>query len=275
MLNKVVKIESVAQLHALLGFSKPRHPLISIIDYTMVQAQPEWVNTNIVCSFYTITLKTPCPKGLLYGRQLFDFDSGTMIFTAPEQLIHLAEDNSELQFTGWGLCFHPELIRTTKLADQIRHYEFFKYAINEALHVSEEEERTLSLVLGNIERELNGSIDQLSQVILVTAIEQLLNYSQRFYNRQFTTRQSQNLDYFSRFEKLVHVLIESDDLCVNGLPGVQFFADQLNLSAGYLSEILKRETGKTAKEILLLELIEKAKTVLLNSNKTVDEVSYM
>lgn len=273
-LETFVTIESIVQLHDLLGLSKPKHPLISIIDYAKVRAPRNWVDQKIVSDLYTITLKAPCPEGLLYGRQPFDFDSGTMIFTAPGQVIRLTEDNSEVTFTGWGLCFHPGLIRNTRLSDQIRSYEFFNYQINEALHVSEEEKQTLSWILGNIERELNTGIDRLSQTILVTAIEQLLNYSLRFYDRQFTTRQSQNLDYFSRFEKLVHALLDAEDLSVRGLPGVAFFADQLNLSAGYLSELLKRETGKTAKEIILLALIERAKTTLLNSDMNITEVSY-
>ncbi|WKN44137.1 helix-turn-helix domain-containing protein [Tunicatimonas pelagia] len=273
-MTNFITIASVSQLHNLLGFGKPKHPLITVIDYSKISSLPEWVNVRIVSDFYTVTLKTPSPVGLLYGRQPFDFDSGTMIFTAPSQVIYVSEDNSEVQFSGWGLWFHPELIRRTKLSDTIRQHEFFKYAINEALHVSNEEEQMLSLVLRNIECELLSGIDQFSQSVLVTAIEQLLNYTQRYYSRQFATRNNQNVDYFSRFEKLLDTYLNSDNLPSNGLPDVKFFADQLNLSPGYLTEILKRETGKTAKEIILLELVEKAKLMLLNSSQTISEISF-
>ena len=221
-----------------------------------------------------ISLKSPSPKSLQYGRQYYDFEEGTMMFMSPEQVFSVGDFNEQIQYQGWGLYFHPDLISNTSLGEKIKEYNFFTYSVSEALHISEDEKQTLTELTCVIEKEYKSNIDQFSQSVIVTAIEQLLNYSQRFYGRQFLTRQKLNTDLISNFEQLVTDYFKSKLLTDKGIPTVDYFANKLNLSAGYLTDLLKKEIGKTTKEYLQIEVIERAKYKLLNSNDTVSEIAY-
>jgi AraC-like DNA-binding protein len=172
------------------------------------------------------------------------------------------------------LYFHPDLLVRSSLGKKMKDFTFFSYAVSEALHLSESEKNTLSSIVDTIEREYNANIDRYSQNVIVTAIEQLLNYSERFYGRQFITRQKLNTDLVSNFESLLADYFQSDQLAEKGLPSVEYFADKLNLSKSYLTDLLKKETGKTTKEYLQLQLVEQAKYKLLNSGNTVSEIAY-
>jgi AraC family transcriptional regulator, transcriptional activator of pobA len=273
-MSEFLNIQSISKLHELLGYEKPKHPLITIIDYSKLKPNAEHYNVKIVTEFYIISLKSPSPVSVQYGRQYYDFAEGTMMFMAPNQVFSVSELNEQIKHKGWGIYFHPDLIRNSSLLKKIKDFHFFSYAINEALHLSEEEKQTLTNIAKNIEKECSTNMDMYSQDLMITDIEQLLNYAQRFYSRQFITRKKVNSDLLSNFEKLVEAYFNSQQIQDNGLPNVDYFAGKLNLSAGYLTDLLKKETGKTTKEYLQLQIIENAKYKLLNSNDTVNEIAY-
>jgi AraC family transcriptional regulator, transcriptional activator of pobA len=273
-MSEFLNIQSISKLHELLGYEKPKHPLITIIDYSKLKPNAEHYNVKIVTDFYIISLKSPSPVSVQYGRQYYDFAEGTMMFMAPNQVFSVGEINEQIKHKGWGIYFHPDLIRNSSLHKKIKDFHFFSYAINEALHLSEEEKQTLTIIAKNIEKECSANMDKYSQDLIITDLEQLLNYTQRFYGRQFITRKKVNSDLLSKFEKLVDAYFNSQQIVENGLPNVDYFASKLNLSAGYLTDLLKKETGKTTKEYLQLQIIENAKYKLLNSNDTVNEIAY-
>lgn len=273
-MKEFLKIHSISQLHQMLGYDKPKHPLMTIIDYAKLKANPEHYDVKIVTDFYIVSLKSPAPKSLQYGRQYYDFEEGTMMFISPNQVFSVGEFNDSVQYEGWGLYFHPDLIVNSSLGKRIKEFTFFSYAVHEALHVSEDEKNTLSQIIDNLIKEYSGNMDNYSRDLIINAIEQLLNYSQRFYGRQFITRKKQNSDLLTNFEQLVLEYFKSEAAFNLGLPSVEYFSKKLNLSAGYLTDLLKKETGKTTKEFIQLQIVEMAKYRLLNSNDTVNEIAY-
>lgn len=273
-MGEFLRIKSISELHKMIGYEKPKHPLITIIDYSKIKSNPEYYDVKIVTDFYIISLKSPSPKSMQYGRQYYDFEEGTMMFIAPDQVFSVSEFNDQVKYEGWGIYFHPDLILNTSLGKKIKDFNFFSYAVSEALHLSEDEKNTLYVIVKSIEKEYNGNIDKYSHDLIVTDLEQLLNYSKRFYGRQFITRKELNIDLLSSFENLVTTYFNSEDLAENGLPSVDYFANRLNLSAGYLTDLLKKETGKTTKEHLQFQIIDMAKSRLLNSTDTINEIAY-
>ena len=271
-----LKIESISQLHQMLGYEKPKHPLVTIIDYSELNVSKDHFDVKIVTNFYIISMKDPAPKSVQYGRQYYDFEEGTMMFVSPNQVFSISEfnDNDKTKYQGWGLYFHPDLINNSSLSKRMKEFNFFSYAVSEALHISEIEKQTLCELVYAIEKEYKANLDQFSQNVIVTAIEQLLNYSQRFYGRQFLTRQKLNTDLVSKFEQLVKNYFQTQNLTEKGLPSVDFFSKQLNLSSGYFTDLLKKETGKTTKEFIQIEVLDKAKYKLLNSNDSINEIAY-
>jgi AraC family transcriptional regulator, transcriptional activator of pobA len=272
-MKEIINIRSIGQLHELVGYSKPRHPLVSVLDYAKFRPNPTHQSLHFVMNFYVISFKSPAPKSLLYGRQYYDFEEGTMMFMAPNQVISVGEVDNDTIYEGWGLYFHADLINATPLGKRMKEYAFFSYNANEALHVSEDEKNVLDQIVANIERELQHNIDQYSNAVIVTYLEQILNYSTRFYGRQFIIRQKPNQELLARFEDLLKEYFKRQ-LVENGLPTVDYFAGKLCVSSGYLTELLKHETGKTTKELIQIELLEEAKIRLLNSNKTMNEVAF-
>jgi AraC family transcriptional regulator, transcriptional activator of pobA len=273
-MNEFLRIKSISQLHQMIGYEKPKHPLITIIDYAKIKGNPGHYDIKIVTDFYIISLKSPSPMSLQYGRQYYDFEEGTMMFIAPGQVFSVSEFNDQIKYEGWGIYFHPDLIMNSYLGKKIKNFSFFSYAVSEALHLSDDEKNTVTAITESIENEYRQNIDNYSQSVIMTAIEQLLNYSQRFYGRQFITRKKLNSDLLSNFEGLVSAYFNSAEITEKGLPSVDYFASRLNLSANYLTDLLKKETGKTTKEFLQIEIIEKAKYILLNSSATVNEIAY-
>lgn len=273
-MNQIFNIHSVSQLHQMLGLEKPAHPLITVIDYSKCTIKREYFNVRLVTDFYLMSLKTPAPPSLQYGRQYYDFEEGTMIFMSPGQVFSISELDEGTNYQGWVLFFHPDLILPSTLSTKIKNFGFFSYSVSEALHVSDEEKKMLDNLIQSIQTEYQSKLDQHSHAVICTAIEQMLNYSQRYYSRQFITRQKQHLDLISNFEKLVMEYLDSEVLAEKGMPQVDFFSGQLHLSSGYLSDLLKKETGKTVKEYLHREIIERAKYRLLNSNASVNEIAY-
>ncbi|HEX8548155.1 MAG TPA: helix-turn-helix transcriptional regulator [Cytophagaceae bacterium] len=272
-MKNFLKIKSISQLHEMLGFSKPKHPLVTIIDYSTVTPSKDHYDVNIITDFYIISLKTPAPKSIQYGRQYYDFEEGTLMFLSPNQVFSVKDFNEGLSFNGWGLYFHPDLIANSSLSNNMKNLTFFSYSVSEALHVSDEEKKILQSIIDNILNEYNRAIDEYSRVVIVSAIELLLNYCQRFYGRQFITRKKLNTDTISKFENILKEYFSKSQE-ITGLPNVQYFSSQLNLSSNYLSDLLKKETGKATKEHINDYVMTLAKEKLLSTNESVSEIAY-
>lgn len=271
MQESILPIKSITELHEALGYEKPKHPLISVVDASKMVSNPDYKGYRVTMDFYMVSLKNgDC--GLQYGRNYYDFEEGTLIFTAPGQVIHATEEHGMPE--GWILFFHPDLLRKTALANEIENYQFFSYDVSEALHLSDQEKIILTDCVNNIKYEYDQNIDAHSQALFVSNITLLLNYSNRFYERQFHTRSNQHGDILSSFEKALKAYIHSEDLTKNGLPSVQYFAEMVNLSPNYLSDLLKKETGKNTKEHINDKVVDRAKNMLLNSGHSVSEIAY-
>lgn len=272
MSDNIIHIESISQLHRMLGYDKPSHPLITVMDPTRLKVPEEMKEVRIASSFYAIWLKTS-DCGMEYGRNHYDFEEGVLIFTAPQQVISSDGEVDEDE-GGWMLFFHPDLIRKTSLGEKIGQYSFFSYDTYEALHLSDEEKATITRCVENIQQEYEQRIDDHSQSVIVSNIELLLNYCSRYYDRQFNTRTARNKDILARFEQLLRAYYQSDQLSQNGIPTIQYFAEQIHLSPNYLSDLLKKESGRSAKDHINDFIVEKAKYLLLNSNDTISGVAY-
>ncbi|MGZ3756018.1 MAG: helix-turn-helix domain-containing protein [Mucilaginibacter sp.] len=271
MPDKYLDIESISDLHKLVHYGPPKHPLISVIDHADFYKKRPKDDIVYRFGFYTISCKKF--EGLLkYGKGYYDFSEGSLLFTAPGQAIAPGPDVKVEE--GWALFFHPDLIHGTDLGRKIHQYTFFNYETNEALHISEEEKLTIRDCVTKIEKEYSQNIDKHSQGLIVSNIELLLNYCNRFYDRQFFTRAKVNADVVQQFEKLLKDYFSQDTLIEAGLPNVKYFASRLNLSPNYLSDLLNKFTGKTTQEQIHLELVDKAKSLLWGTNNSVSEIAY-
>ncbi|MBS3915846.1 MAG: helix-turn-helix transcriptional regulator [Bacteroidetes bacterium] len=271
--NKIIKINSVSELHKLMGVPKPKHPLVSLINYSDVHLSSIENSVKVILNFYTVSIKHNSDCKFSYGQNYYDFDEGVLAFMEPGQIASTTQSENEHP-DGWLLIFHPDLIRNYPIGKTIKKYGFFSYAVNEALHLSETEEAMIEEIFKNIEKEYNHSIDQFSQDVMVSQIELLLNYSNRFYNRQFITRKTASSDLLTKMEILLDEYFESDKIIESGLPTVQFFAEKLNLSPNYLSDMLRTITGQSTQQHIHNKLIEKAKEALSTTNLTVSEIAY-
>lgn len=273
-MEHIFKIETISDLNNILNQEKPKHPLVSIIDFSKVESYGE-DNSKMSSSFYSIMLKNHCHGKLKYGREYYDFAEGTLLCMGPNQVLTIENDERKKdEVVGWGLFFHPDLIRGTSLGKKIKDYSFFSYEVNEALHLSDVEKQSLYDCIQKIEQELSQNIDKHSQTLIVSNIELFLNYCARYYDRQFITRTTKNKDILSRFEGILQAYLSETSLKEKGLPSVKYCADQLFLSANYLSDLLKKETGKNAQDHIHYFLIEEAKSHLLNSAASVGEIAY-
>jgi len=269
------RIKTISEFHRLRGLSKPEHPLISIVNYADIQRPANISETNWVFDFYQISIKRGINAKLQYGQQEYDFDEGVVFFASPNQVFRIvpSPDPTEKR-TGWILLIHPDFLWNTSLAKTIKKYDFFSYSVNEALFLSEKEERTLNDIVENIKQEYHTNIDRFSKQIIISQIESLLNYSERFYNRQFITREKSNHQILERLEKVLNDYFNTDDLLSKGLPTVQYIADKLNVSQKYLSTLLKVLTGQSTQQYIHDKLIEKAKEKLSTTNLSVSEIAY-
>lgn len=272
MKNIVYKVQTISELHEIAGFEKPKHPLVTVIDYSKVNVNNGPESGSFSCGFYAVNFKSHC--NFVYGRQVFDHKEGTLHCTAPEQIITFDREKVAGNSEGWGLYFHPELIRNTHLGKKINEYSFFSYAENEALHLSEQEKQTLLSLLKQMENEYNTNIDHYSHDLIISNIELLLNYCKRYYGRQFITRTNQNKDAIVRFEEFITDYFNSSKLKNEGIPTVKYCAEAMNLSPNYFSDLLKSETGKNTQEHIHYYLLEKAKHILVSSNKNINEIAY-
>jgi AraC-like DNA-binding protein len=273
-MDEVINLKSISELNSVLNQEKPRHPLVSVIDFSKV-ASYGVEDARITSDFYSIMLKNHCHGKMKYGRAYYDFEEGTLICIAPRQVITIEQDPEiKDDMNGWGLFFHPDLIRDTALGKKIKDYTFFSYEMNEALHLSDKEKQVLNDCILKIDQELSEHIDKHSQMLIVSNIELLLNYCSRYYDRQFITRSVPNKDILVRFEQVVQRYLGAANLRDGGLPTVKYCADQLFLSPNYLSDLLKKETGKNAQDHIHYYIIEEAKNSLLSSGAAVSEIAY-
>ncbi|UFH57683.1 AraC family transcriptional regulator [Spirosoma sp. KNUC1025] len=274
-MSDFIHLQTVSDLFRLFGLNTPvKHPLVAVIDFSRFN-ESVMEETKVSADFYCLLFKNYNRNYIKYGRKVVDFQDGSLICMAPHQVIEMDYD-IELSETmlGWGLFFHPDLIRATSLADRMKEYSFFSYEIAEALHLSEKEKQILLDCVRTINAELGETIDLHSQAILVSSIELLLNYCTRFYARQFITRKTSNNSVVAQVEKLLTGYFQGNRLKQQGLPTVKYLAEQVHLSASYLSDLLKKETGKNAQDHIHFHLLEEAKTILLSTDKSVGEIAY-
>lgn len=267
------KISSITALHNLFKLQKPLHPLISVFDLADVTSIPETILSAVYTDFYVIALKKDCAGKCKYGRQYYDFEEGIMYFIAPNQVFQF-EDVVLSKVKGYVLIIHPDFLQGYPLATEVKNYGYFSYSSNEALHLSEREEKMVLEILDNIRREIETNIDAFTQDLLVSNLDLLLKYCDRFYNRQFLTRKKANNDLLSKLENLLDDYFKGDRLSGDGIPTVQFIAQELNLSPNYLSDMLRTCTGQTTQQHIQNRLIEKAKELLSTTGLSVSEIAY-
>ena len=265
------KIDSISDLHRMLGLPKPLHPLVSLVDNTQIAIDKEQLPNSFLFNFYKISYKKGLRGKIKYGQGYYDFDEGGMVFTSSNQLL-AAEDDTE--YMGYTLLIHPDFITDHPLGKNIKNYGFFSYAVNEALHLSEKERLVMMNIFKNIEDELQLPIDDFSQDVILSQVELLLNYSNRFYKRQFITRKAVSNDLLAKLETLLSDYFNKETALMKGLPTVQYLSEQLNVSAHYLSDMLRSLTGQNAQQHIHDKLIEKAKEILSISNLSVAEIAY-
>lgn len=257
-----------------MGLSAPLHPMISLIDFEDIHPKEARVAKKMILNFYTVAIKRDFNGKFKYGQKYYDFDEGVMSFIAPGQLLEENVDHTD-PINGWLLVFHPDFLRGYKLDKNIKKFGFFSYALNEALYVSEAEEKIIENTIKSIENEYKLPIDLYSQDVMISFLEVLFNYCNRFYNRQFITRKHVNIDLLSQLEDLLEFYFASNAPQIDGVPTVRFVADRLNVSPNYLSDLLKSLTGKTTLQHIHLSLIAKAKEYLSTTELTVSEISFL
>lgn len=272
-MHPILYLHSISDINTFIN-DKTKHPLVAVVDFSKIEDKIE-EGSRIICDFYTIMFKNYSCNKIRYGRKTYDFQEGSLMCLAPKQMLTMdTEAEQRDDRLGWGLFFHPDLIRGTSLGKTIKDYTFFSYETNEALHLSEKEKLTLCNIVQKIDAELSENIDRHSQTLIVSNIELLLNYCTRYYDRQFITRKAANSDVLSKVEDVLTNYFQSANISEQGLPTVKYLAEQAHLSPNYLSDLLKRETGMNAKDRIHCHLIEEAKNLLLNTNKTIGELAY-
>lgn len=274
MPDSPIRIKTISQFHTLRGLPKPKHPLISVINFEDMAPALESGKQSLMFDFYMISVKRDMNHKYRYGQQDYDFDEGVMFCMAPHQILSVIREEQGKNPSGWMMMIHPDFLWNTPLASAIKKYEFFGYSVNEALFLSEDEETKIKQVTENIKQEYQTSIDKFSQNIIVSQLETLLNYSERFYQRQFITRQKAHHQFLERLEILLNDYFEKDDLKVKGLPSVQYLSEELNMSPLYMRSLLKNLTGQTTQQHIHEKLIEKAKEKLSTTERSVSEIAY-
>jgi AraC-like DNA-binding protein len=269
------RIKTISEYHQLMGLPKPEHPLISLINFESITQLPSQESISVVFNFYSISIKRNFNARMKYGQQEYDFDEGIMFFISPGQVFGIEiEKGSALKHSGWLLLIHPDFLWNTLLAKTIKRYEFFDYAVSEALFLSEREEVTTTCIMQNIEQEYRSNMDKFSQDIIIAQLELLLAYAERFYHRQFITRKITNHKLLSRLEDILSDYFSSETMVKKGLPTVQHIAGILHVSPNYLSSLLKVLTGQNTQQYIHEKLIEKAKEKLSTTDLSVSEIAY-
>jgi len=277
-MEQTVEILKISQMHQMGGLPKPEHPLVSIIHNRDIKTTSKLKGVKVINNLYTIIYKSSSMcSSFSYGRNLYDHEEGTLVFTSPGQIMEFGDstpDDDKIDPNGWSLVFHPDLFRKSELSNKVNKYSFFHYDSHEALHLSEKERKAIEDLLQKIEHEYSQTLDRHSQHLIIANIELFLDYCLRFYDRQFYSRTNMNSDIMSKFEKLLVNYYNAGKAYEKGIPSVDYCAKALSYSPSYLSDLLKKETGKAALEHIHFYLIERAKNSLLNSNDAISGIGY-
>jgi len=274
-MSEIIHIKNISKLHDMMGLEKPKHPLITVIDFSKTTPPKVTDNVKVISSFYSIMMKSGNCGNLRYGRKNYDFQEGALLCMAPDQVLTVEnmDDDSQKEVSGIGLYFHSDLIRKSNLMKKMKDYSFFSYEANEALHLSDAEKNNLLSIIDRIQEEYSANLDTYSNDVIISNIELLLNYCNRYYGRQFITRSSHNKDILSKLEELLSAYFDTDMAHIEGIPTVKYCAEKLNFSPNYLSDLVKKESGKSVQEHIHFHLIEKAKTELVNTELTISEIA--
>ncbi|WP_339880064.1 helix-turn-helix domain-containing protein [uncultured Algoriphagus sp.] len=274
--KKIQRIKTISEYHKFRNLPKPLHPLISLVDYSLIQHTSDTNDLNWIQEFYTIGLKRDVQGKFRYGQKQYDFDEGLMSFIAPNQVfgVEVFDYKNAPSPTGWLLFIHPDFLWNSPLAKTIKCFEFFGYNVNESLFLSEKEEKIIVEILRNIEQEYHQNIDAFSQRIIISYLDTLLTYAERFYQRQFITRKISNHQILESLEEVLVNFFNDKALMSKGVPTVSYIAGRLNVSPNYLSGLLKTHTGKSTQQHIHDKIIEKAKEKLTTTGLSVSEIAY-
>ncbi|UOG73418.1 helix-turn-helix transcriptional regulator [Hymenobacter tibetensis] len=270
------RFSTIGAFHAFVHLPPPQHPLLSVVDVSTVPHQYGAEPTSMVLDFYAISVKRMRNVRVHYGQHPFDFNEGVLSFMAPHQVFSMAvaDPAAEVEKSGWVVYIHPDFLWNTPLAKTIQQYDFWDYALKEALFLSAKEEATILGLIGAMEQEYAANLDRFSKPIIVSHVESLLQYADRFYHRQFLTREKANHEVLERLETLLHSYFNGADVTERGLPTVHYVADCLQLSPKYLSNLLRVVTGQNTQQHIHAKLIAKAKEKLSTTTLTVSEIAY-
>ena len=269
-----VNMQSLSDMHRAFGLPAPAHPLISLVNGAVNRVIVSSLPHSHVLHFYKISYKPNLGGRLKYGQGYYDFDEGGLLFAAPNQVIGNHGNNDAETCSQYTLLIHPDFFGGYPLAKKIKQYGFFSYSTNETLHLSEKEKATILSIFNIIEEELNSRIDDFSQDVIVSQIELLLNYANRFYKRQFITRKAVSNDLLQKLEDVLEDYFSNEKSLSQGIPTVQYLSEHLNISPSYLSDMLRSLTGQNAQHHIHNKLIEKAKEKLSTTSLSVSEVAY-
>lgn len=272
--NTPIKLESLSEAHEAMGLPKPQHPLISILNNMDNQRVCNFPSNSHVLSYYKISYKPKFDGKIRYGQTFYDFNEGGLLFAAPNQVLGCSSDVQRSQISDYTLLIHPDFLWNYPLAKKIKQYSFFSYSANEALHLSDQEKETIISIFRIIEEELHNRIDEFSQEVLISQIELLLNYANRFYKRQFITRKVVSNDLLQKLEEILDGYFANQKSLQEGIPTVQYLSDNLNVSPSYLSDMLRSLTGQNAQQHIHNKLIEKAKERLSVTTLSISEIGY-
>lgn len=274
-MKQTFRFNSISDFHAFCGLPNPEHPLISLIDYSKVKYPVNDNELKWVQNYYSIGLKRNVNAKFNYGQQEYDFDSGVLCFVSPLQFLSLEmKPDVEVEPTGYLLLIHPDFLWGTSLIKKIKSYEFFSYQINEALFLSDREEKIIVELFKNIEKEYQTNIDKFTQDLIVAQLELFLIYSERFYERQFFTRKKSSHELLARFEEVLSQYFDSGNLLENGIPSVKSIAEQMNISPNYLGSLLRIHTQQNTQQHIQNKIIDAAKERLSTTSLSVSEIAY-
>ncbi len=272
-MSEIIKFETISVFNA-INNHETLHPLVAVINVSKASPIQPSMQTSAYFGFYTIFLKEVNCGDLRYGKSTYDYQEGTLVFIAPGQVLSIERREEPIQPKGYALVFHPDLIHGTSLGRHMDEYTFFSYKVNEALHLSEREQGVIKDCLFKIQFELERAIDKHSKRLIISNIELFLNYCIRFYDRQFITREDVHKGILERFEQMLIDYFQSEKPNTIGLPSVAFCANELNLSANYFGDLIRKESGKTAQDYIQAKVIDVAKERLFDQSKSVSQIAY-
>ena len=273
-MSSLITIPTIAKLHQLLGLPSPSHPLISVFNFDDIQIEPDSTLNAMVTDFYIIALKKDCAGGIFrYGQSEYEYNEGVMYFTAPKQILQFNNILLE-KVRGFVLAIHPDFLYSYQLSSKIKDFNYFSYSSNEALFIFEKEEKSILGIIENIAKEINSNLDSFTQDLLISNIELILKYCDRFYNRQFLTRKKENFELLTKFEEILEESFKEEMLLSHGIPTVKSISTKLNITANYLSDMLRVQTGLTTQQYIQNKLLDKAKILLSTTNLSVSEIAY-